>query len=128
MTVKDLKKVPYGHALSTVFGSKTSKTRGLECEEDDDLTLREICYLDYRYIRLSFHPYKDKFLLCSDWTDPIWTNLKAMRMGLDTEERHRREQVFDKNQIDIKEKSLLQLLIDEVNVGQSALSRWLIAL
>lgn len=37
-----------------------------------------------------------------------------MRIGLGSEERHRREQIFDKNHIDIKEKTVLQLLVDEV--------------
>ena len=44
-----------------------------------------------------------------------------MRVGLDSEERHRREQVFDKNQIDIEEKPMSQLLVDEV--GPQKLSK-----
>ena len=70
--------------------------------------------LDYRYIQFLFHPLKDKFVLCNDWKDPLWTNVRSMRLGLDAEERHRREQVFGANQIDIKQKSTAQLLVDEV--------------
>ncbi|KAL9102913.1 MAG: hypothetical protein Q9163_002005 [Psora crenata] len=113
MTVQNLKRMPYGHALSTVFGPKALSRRSSEYEDDDDPILREICFLDYRYIRLCFHPDSDKFLLCSDWTDPTWRSVKSMRMGLDSDERHIREQVFDKNQIDVKEKSVPQLLMDE---------------
>ena len=36
-------------------------------------------------------------------------------MGLDTDERYRREQVFGKNEIDIEQKSVPQLLIDEAS-------------
>ena len=106
--------MPYGHALSTVFGSKPLNRRNSTFDEDDDPVLNEFCYLDYRYIRLCFQPFRDKFLLCSDWTDSTWTSVKAMRIGLDNEERHTREQVFDNNEIDIQEKSMPQLLVDEV--------------
>ena len=114
MSVQKLHRTPYGHALSTVFGSRALKRSSSDYDEDDDPILRDICFLDYRYLRLFFHPLKDKFLLCSNWTDSAWSNVKAMRVGLDSEERHRRELVFDKNQIDIEEKSILKLLVDEV--------------
>ena len=116
MSVQKLARASYGHAISTVFGPKPSKTVLSDYDEDDDPILREICYLDYRYLRLIFHPLNDKFLLCTNWTDTTWTSVKAMQTGLDNEERYRREQVFDRNQIDIKEKSIPQLLVDEVGV------------
>ena len=85
-------------------------------DEDDDPTLVYLRFLDYRYIRLFFHPLKDKFVLCSDWRDPNWTSVRSIRIGLDNNERQRREQVFDKNQIEILQKSIPQLLVDEVSV------------
>ena len=39
-----------------------------------------------------------------------------MRMGLDSDERYRREQVFGKNEIDIEQKSVSQLLVDEASI------------
>lgn len=44
----------------------------------------------------------------------MWTNAKAMRAGLDADERDCREQIFGRNIIDIHQKSLGQLLVDEV--------------
>ena len=67
-------------------------------------------------------------MLCSDWKDPKWTNVKLIRAGLDSDERHRREQVFGKNQIDIKQKSVPQLLVDEVSGYPSNSSKPLIPL
>ena len=128
MTVHKLTKTSYGQSLSTVFGSKTSQSSTHDYDDDDDPILRDIRFLDYRYIRFCFHPFRDKFLLCSDWTDPAWTNVTAMRTGLDSEERYTREQVFDKNQINIQEKSTSQLLVDEVNNIQHTSSRQLIVL
>ncbi|KAL8843099.1 MAG: hypothetical protein Q9170_000229 [Blastenia crenularia] len=110
--VQDLTEVEYGHSVSTVFGS-AEKNRYTEMEEDDDPVLSTLQFLDYRYIRFCFHPLKDKFMLCSDWKDANWTDVRSIRAGLDSDERYRREQVFGKNQIDIKQKTIPQLLVDE---------------
>lgn len=75
-------------------------------------------FLDYRYIRFCFHPLRDKFVLCSNWKDPKWTDVRSVRGGLDGDERYRRELVFGQNQIDIQQKSIPQLLVDEVGQAQ----------
>lgn len=54
-------------------------------------------------------------MLCSNWKDPKWRDVRSVRGGLDADERYRREQVFGQNQIDIRQKSVSQLLIDEVS-------------
>ncbi|MCJ1461071.1 hypothetical protein MMC28_011453, partial [Mycoblastus sanguinarius] len=112
-TVQDIARIPYGHSASTVFGLREEKSVSHEYDEDDDPVMLQLRFLDYRYIRFCFHPLKDKFVLCSDWNDPNWTDVRSIRAGLDSEERQRREQVFDKNQIDIQQKSIPQLLVDE---------------
>ena len=53
-------------------------------------------------------------MLCTNWKDTKWTDVKSIRVGLDSDERYRREQVFGKNEIDIEQKSSFQLLVDEV--------------
>lgn len=121
-TVQKVIKVPYGHAASTVFGLKERKGHSLEYDEDDDPVMRYLHLLDYRYIRFCFHPLKDKFVLCSDWKDPDWTDVRSIRIGLDSDERHRREQVFGMNQIDIEQKSIPQLLVDEVSGDPNPIS------
>ncbi|KAL9605801.1 MAG: hypothetical protein Q9179_001034 [Wetmoreana sp. 5 TL-2023] len=110
--VHNLAKEQYGHAVSTVFGL-TEKNGYVDMDEDDDPVMPALHFLDYRYMRFCFHPLKDKFMLSSNWKDPSWSNVRSMRAGLDSDERYRREQIFGKNQIDIKHKSVLQLLIDE---------------
>ena len=118
--VQHIAKSPYGHVASTVFGMKEKKGYSLDYDEDDDPVLAYLRFLDYRYIRFCFHPLKDKFVLCSDWKDPNWTDVKSIRAGLEGDERQRREQLFGLNQIEIEQKSIPQLLIDEVgpNHGQ----------
>ena len=83
-------------------------------DDDDDPVVMQLRFLDYRYVRFCYHPLKDKFVLSSNWKDPTWTDVKSVRVGLDSDERYRREQVFGMNQIDIKQKSITQLLVDEV--------------
>ena len=104
----------YGHSVSTVFGSVGEKTRLRGFDEEDDPVMLHLRFLDYRYIRFCFHPLKDRFVLSSNWKDPSWTDVKSIRVGLDGDERHQREQVFGLNLIDIQQKSIPQLLVDEV--------------
>lgn len=112
-TVHDVSRSNYGHSLSTVFGSmKRDSSRAYD--EDDDPVMPYLRFLDYRYMRFWFHPLKDKFVLGTNWKDPKWVEVRSMRAGLNGEERHRREQVFGRNEIDIQQKSIPQILIDEV--------------
>ena len=104
----------YGHPLSTVFGPPP---KGISDGyiDDDDPIMQNLRVLDYRYMRLLYHPPEDKFVLNSNWTDPQWTNSKALREGLDSDERDIRDQVFGKNVLEIHQKSIPQLLMDEVS-------------
>ena len=114
MSIQRVSKFPYGFEASSVFGARPSKTQMTGLDEEDDPIISELVYLDYRYLRLYFHPEKDKFLLCNDWIDPAWTSIKSLKNGLDSEERSRRELVYSRNLIDIEEKPMPQLLIEEV--------------
>lgn len=103
----------YGHPLSTVFTpSQKEKTNSYRYDDDQDLPF--LRSLNYRYMRLLYHPVQDKFVLNNDWWDPQWTDVKALREGLDSEERDPRDQVFGKNMIEIEQKPIAQLLVDEV--------------
>lgn len=102
----------YGKSLSTAFG----KGRVARYEdEDDDPILSHLRYLDYRYIRVYYHPLLDQFLLNSNWKDPSWSDVRAMRGGIDGEGKNYRKMVFGDNVIEIREKTAMQLLLDEVS-------------
>lgn len=104
---------PYDQPLSTVFGLP-EKESARPFYEDDDPIMGKLRFLDYRYMRLCFHPIQDQFVLITSWKDPAWTNVKTLREGLDNDERDLREQVFGENIIEIQKKSIPQLLVDEV--------------
>ena len=105
---------PYGRQLSSVFGL-SEKLFSDALDYDSDPILDDLRTLDYRYVRLFFHPLKDKFVLCSGWKDPSWSDIRLVRSGLDSDEKNIREIVFGNNLIDIEQKSMGQLLVDEVS-------------
>lgn len=76
--------------------------------------MNQLRFVNYRYIRFSFHPLKDIFVLSNSWKDPSWTDVRSIRAGLDGEEKEHRQRVFGMNLISIEEKSVPQLLVDEV--------------
>lgn len=107
---------PYGRVLSTIFGLP-EKLYSDVLDEDSDPVLDDLRTLDYRYVRLCYHPLKDKFTLCHGWKDPNWTDIRLTRAGLDSDEKGVREIVFGANLIDIEQKSMGQLLVDEVTIS-----------
>lgn len=106
----------YGQSLSTIFGihEKSAEATSFDPDEDDDPVIHSLRCLDYRYIRFVYHPLHDKFLLNNGWKDPNWTDVKVVRSGIDMNEKEHRNLVFGANVIDIEEKSIMQLLVDEV--------------
>ncbi|KAI0852262.1 hypothetical protein F5Y00DRAFT_227703 [Daldinia vernicosa] len=113
MAILDVQTQPYNRPLSTVFGSP-EKIFAQLLEDDADPLLPELRVLNYRYVRFFYHPLKGKFVICNGWKDPTWTRVRALRAGIDGEEKDHRERVFGKNLIDIEQKSIPQLLVDEV--------------
>ncbi|KAL1856090.1 hypothetical protein Plec18170_003958 [Paecilomyces lecythidis] len=115
LAVLPVHKTPYGRPLSTVFGVEKPLYAASELDDDNDPIMSILRSLDYRYLRFFYHPIEDKFVLVNSWKDPLWTNVKVMRNGLDADERDSREEVFGQNLIDIEQKSVAQLLVDEVS-------------
>ena len=103
----------FGRPLSTVFGQSDKKEQ-YDIDDLDDPIMDELRTLDYRYVRLCFHPLKDKFVLCTGWKDPEWSDVRFVRSGLDSDEKGVRETIFGNNLIDIEQKSMGNLLVDEV--------------
>ncbi|KPI41682.1 putative cation-transporting ATPase [Cyphellophora attinorum] len=111
-TVQAVSSEEYGYPTSTVFNAPAQeKLNGNGYYDDPEIKI--LRFLDHRYMRFIYHPQEDKFVLNNNWWDPQWTDVKAMRAGLDSEEREPRDLVFGKNMIEIKEKTIPQLLMDE---------------
>ncbi|KAK4241245.1 hypothetical protein C8A03DRAFT_12498 [Achaetomium macrosporum] len=113
MAILEVDSTPYGRSLSTVFGAPGKMTSYL-MDEDPDPILQDLRMINYRYVRFYFHPLLDKFLICNGWKDPLWSNVREIRAGIDGEEKSHRDVVFGSNLIDIEQKSMFRLLVDEV--------------
>src|SRR3569833_1664639 len=113
MAILDIDCKPYGRSLSTVFGAP-DKLSAYTLDGDQDPILDQLHVLSYRYVRFFFHPLRDKFLLCNGWKDPNWHDVRETRAGIDAEEKSHRDLVFGDNLIDIEQKSVFRLLVDEV--------------
>jgi cation-transporting P-type ATPase 13A2 len=115
MAILKVNSKPYGRSISTVFGAPNKElSASYIADEDLDPILVDLRILTYRYVRFYFHPLKDKFQLCSGWKDPNWRHILELRVGLDSEEKSHRDLVFGSNLIDIEQKSIFRLLVDEV--------------
>ncbi|KAF2721341.1 hypothetical protein K431DRAFT_303553 [Polychaeton citri CBS 116435] len=112
MAVQNLHREPFGNSLSSVFGS-SEKGKLSDYDEYDDPIMDELRILDYRYIRFCYHPLKDRLVLGNTWKDPTWTDISAVREGIDSEEQEVRVRIFGRNVLDIEQKTTGQLLLDE---------------
>ena len=112
-TLHNVKAQNYGHPVSTVFGSQ-EKNEHDHYEEDLDPEVDVLRSIDYRYIHFIYHTVDDKFAISGTFKDPSWTSIKTLKNGINEDDRTLRSQVFGQNVIDIEQKSILQLLMDEV--------------
>lgn len=114
LSIINVRSRPYGKPVSTVFGlPEKMDVEGLD--DENDPLIPEVQILDYRYVRFCFHPLRDKFMMTSGWKDPEWTDTRLVRAGLDSDEKMLRDTIFGSNEIDIEEKTLGKLLVDEVH-------------
>ncbi|RLV90384.1 Vacuolar cation-transporting ATPase YPK9 [Spathaspora sp. JA1] len=67
----------------------------------------------YRYIKFFYHPLQDIFKTNSNWFDNRWLNIKTIKDGIPYQTHQQRLDVFGENKIEIVEKSISQLLIEE---------------
>ncbi|KAJ1720971.1 hypothetical protein LPJ53_004447 [Coemansia erecta] len=112
VSIETIERRFYGGTLESIFGSLTRK--GPLQEHNDDI-VSNLSMFPHRYYRFVYHPYLEKFLPSACWMDSRWTRTPAgMRSGLSHDVRSLRSTIFGHNSIDIEEKSIGRLLVDEV--------------
>lgn len=82
--------------------------------EVEDPVLPYIHSFTYRYIKFFYSPVEDIFRTNSNWYDSNWLNLNHTSNGVSQTLHEQRIEIFGENNIDIEEKSTLQLMMDEV--------------
>ena len=119
LTIHSIGKTRFNQPMSMLFGSHRSGDRlkhgNAENEMlDDENILDTVRFLDYRYVRFIFHPLRHRFVALSDWRDERWKNPAEVRKGLDTETKESYKNVMGANLIDIEQRPIIKLLVDEI--------------
>ncbi|KAI9315959.1 putative P-type ATPase [Dichotomocladium elegans] len=110
----------YGGAFGSVFSLDQVKNEMRHRHHDRrrvinmDEKMPHLILVEYRYVRLAYHPILRKFLAVGYWKDAHWSSLKNIKTGLSSEKYQQRSCVFGPNLINIREKPTMKLLCDEV--------------
>lgn len=119
LTIVDVNKMRLNERLSH-FLPVTQKS-----PDDEDLEIPEVSKeanpvipyvlsFEYRYIKFFYNPLDDIFKTNSTWYDIHWLNIKNLREGCSQQLYEQRTELFGDNSIKIQEKTIGQLLLDEV--------------
>ena len=82
--------------------------------DDIDPIVPVLISFEYRYMKLFYDPIDDLFKLPTSWIDEKWCHYPDIRDGMTETNYKLRKLIFGDNIIEIKEKSVLTLLVDEV--------------
>ncbi|KAI5963290.1 uncharacterized protein KGF55_003082 [Candida pseudojiufengensis] len=85
-----------------------------ESDVEKDPVVPNIHFFIYRYIKFFYDPVEDIFRTNSNWYDSRWLNIKNIKDGISQGTYEERIKIFQENSIEIKEKSIAQLLADEI--------------
>lgn len=115
LTIVNITRGRFGERLSNFL------TVPAKQEDDEDVDARDpnpvvpyVHSFEYRYIKFFYNPVEDMFKTNSNWYDLHWLNAKNLREGTSQSLQEVRAALFGRNNLNIQEKSTLQLLADEV--------------
>ncbi|KAG0032683.1 hypothetical protein BGZ81_010294 [Podila clonocystis] len=108
----------YGGPIDSVFSpDQLEKSQDDDASFEDTVTtgiLHDMRYFDYQYIRFIYNPMVQQFMQNSKWKDPDWSTISNCERGIGRETHQERTMVFGQNLIDVQEKTVGQLLVQEV--------------
>lgn len=107
LTLVDISKTRFNQRLSHIFNS-------LDLKDEKDPILPSLHTFEYRYIKFYYHPIEDIFKTNGNWYDIHWLHAQKIQEGLSQGLYEDRKQIFSSNLIDIDDKSVWKLLIEEV--------------
>ncbi|KAI0460792.1 hypothetical protein LJB42_001592 [Komagataella kurtzmanii] len=118
------KRIWYNKPLSTFLNLKESEGDGQTDSSQDvldefvgsehDPIVPVLITLHYRYLTLIYSPMEDLFKTNRNWSDDCWKSIDLVENGLSYDVVTERQTVFGPNSLDIQEKSVGGLLMDEV--------------
>ncbi|ONH66901.1 Vacuolar cation-transporting ATPase YPK9 [Cyberlindnera fabianii] len=102
--------VPHLDIESTQGSGSGSNSSGLNLNLDPIIPI--LISFEYRYLKLYYSPVEDIYKTNTNWVDYSWHT--RSKEGLTTDAYEDRNLVFNQNSLDLKEKTVGQLLVDEV--------------
>ncbi|KAH3665607.1 hypothetical protein OGAPHI_003795 [Ogataea philodendri] len=104
----------YNRSLSSFLTSSQKDDKDDYNLEQTDPVVPILITFDYRYMKFFYDPIEDLFKLANSWIDTKWCHLPENKIGLSEDLFKSRRLIFNDNLIDIKDKSVMQLLVDEI--------------
>ncbi|KAF9147252.1 hypothetical protein BG015_011143 [Linnemannia schmuckeri] len=107
----------YGGPIDSVFSPEQMEKPEDDESYDETVTtgmLHDMRYFDYQYIRFIYNPSAQAFMQNSQWKDSDWNMVANCERGIGRETHQERTMVFGHNLIDVQEKTIGQLLVQEV--------------
>lgn len=120
LTVESVKRRWYNRPLSTVLMETNEDRIGTpesrhyhhhETEWNPNLPI--LISFQYRYFTLVYSPIDDIFRSNSNWADPDWLDLEVVQHGLTSSIQEDRTLAFGKNSVNLKQKTVTEILFDE---------------
>ncbi|KAG0329471.1 hypothetical protein BGZ99_001857 [Dissophora globulifera] len=109
----------YGGPIDSVFSPEQLEKPDYHDDDTYDETvttgmMHDMRYFDHQYIRFIYNPSAQSFMQNSQWKDPDWARAVNCERGIGRETHQERTMVFGQNIIDVQEKTIGQLLVQEV--------------
>ncbi|CDO92419.1 unnamed protein product [Kluyveromyces dobzhanskii CBS 2104] len=121
LSVEPVKRRWYNRPLSTVLMESNEDRVGpienrhyYHHETAWNPNLPILISFQYRYFNLVYSPIDDIFKNNSNWADPDWLDLEGVQNGLTSSIQEDRTLAFGKNSINLKQKTIIEILFDEV--------------
>ena len=113
LTVTEVHRQWYNRPLSTIMNvPHLHVSSSDELHVNLDPVMPILISMEYRYLKFYYTPVEDIFKTNTNWVDHQW--LHHSKDGLSTDQYDDRSLVFNQNTLDIKERPISQLLVEEV--------------
>ncbi|QGN16664.1 putative cation-transporting ATPase 2 [Kluyveromyces marxianus] len=119
LTIEPVKRRWYNRPLSTVLMEinedriNPPEDHHYHHETSSNPNLPILITFNYRYFTLVYSPVADIFKSNSNWADPDWLDLEQVQKGLSSSIQEDRTLAFGKNAVNLKQKTVFEILFDE---------------
>lgn len=114
LIVVDVQKRRFNQRLSAFLNTVEDKTDELPTSQPTDPIIGNIHSFTYRYMKFFFNPLEDLFKTNNNWIDDNWRNVDKIGDGVSQNGYEERSIIFGENSIEIDDKSIGALLLEEV--------------